>query len=544
MQQDAEHDVVIVGSGVAGALIADRLAAAGIRVVIMEAGPPVDRKEGVRRLHGGFYPYVSPTWAPQPTTKNLDWYYVQTGEVKFSSDYERRVGGTTWHWLGNCPRLLPSDFEMKTRYGVGVDWPISYDEIEPWYHQAEVELGVAGDSEEEGGSPRSGPFPMPPQPLSSGDLLFKKAAKDLGYDLLHTPQARNSVDGYQGRSICCGNGTCIPICPVQAKYDATVHLKRAQDNGAQIIDNAVVHRIEVDADSKITGVIYRTPDLKDHTITGRYYVVAAHGIETPKILLMSTGEYSPNGVANSSDQVGRNLSDHPEIGTSAILPKAYAGSRGPLQLSGIDSTREGDFRNTRAAIRFQVQHSVGGPVRLAENLISQGLHGKDLIARIQNTAPYQVRVASMTEQLPDPNNRVLPSSEVDDLGIPRPHLIYSHDDYTMGGVEVALQLHHKILDRLGATDVVDGDAPGGVGHVMSTYRMGDDPTNSVTDGDGRTFDHHNLFLAGSGLFPTTGTANPTLTIAALALRTAQALGHEFGATIPAATPVAATPAGD
>lgn len=534
-----EHDVVIVGSGVAGALIGARLAAAGSRVLILEAGPVTDRAASVRRYHSGVYAYESPEWAPQPTASNPDYYYVQAGEVKFSSDYERCVGGTTWHWLGNCPRLLPSDFEMQTRFGVGIDWPMTYDDLESWYLQAENELGVAGDSEAESGSPRSGSYPMAPLPIASGDVLFQEAAQSLGYPLLATPQARNSVEGYQGRSICCGNGTCIPICPVQAKYDATYHLDLAVADGAQVLENAVAWHIDVDADGNVAGVHYKSPDGEDHVVTGSIYVVAANGIETPKLLLMSTGEYAEAGVANSSDQVGRNLSDHPETSTSALLPHAYAGSRGPLQLSGIDALREGDFRSERSATRFQIGHSTGNPLNLARTLIAEGLVGRELYQRIGATAPYQVRVATMTEQLPNPENRVLPDeTEVDALGIPRPRLIYSHDDYTKAGLEEALRFHHEILEVMGATNLVDAEQPYGVGHLMGTHRMGDDPATSVTDRDGRTHDHPNLYLAGSGLFPTSGTANPTLTIAALALLTADAIARELGVQVPAATPEA------
>jgi glucose dehydrogenase len=542
MTQAGEHfDVVIVGSGVAGALIGAELARAGAKVGIVEAGPRQEREAAVGRYRAGVYAYESPEWALQPTSGDPEFYYVQDGPVLFDSDYERRVGGTTWHWLGNCPRLLPSDFELNATYGVGVDWPISYDELEPWYVRGEHELGVAGDSDHDDGSPRSAPYPMPPLPLASGDLMFKEAAERLGLSLLATPQARNSEEGYQGRSICCGNATCIPVCPVQAKYDATVHLGMAEDAGARIMENAVVDRVDVNRDGEVTGVRYKAPDRTEHTVTGRVYVLAANGIETPKILLMSRSDAKPNGVANSSDQVGRNLQDHPEARVSAVSPTPYAGSRGPLQLSGIDQTREGAERSTRSAFRVQVSHSVGNPLRVAESLIAQGLRGKALFDAISKTAPYQVRLASMTEQLPDPNNRVVPDhDQVDPLGIPRPRITYSYDDYTLAGWEEANRVHDQLLDAIGATDRSHAEQLGGVGHLIGTHRMGDDPRTSVTDSYGRTHDHANLFLAGSGLFPTSGTANPTLTIAALALRAAEHIAADLGVmttATPEATPV-------
>ena len=540
-QDKIGYDVVIVGSGVAGALIGYKLATAGARVVILEAGPRTDRDAAVNRYRAGLYAYESPEWAPQPTTSNLDHYYVQAGPVKFSSDYERRVGGTTWHWLGNCPRLLPSDFQMQTRFGVGIDWPIIYDDLEPWYVEAEKELGVAGDSDHNDGSPRSAPYPMPPLPLAAGDLMFKEAAANLGLELLATPQARNSVDGFQDRPQCCGNATCIPVCPIQAKYDATYHLALAEAAGAQIVENAVVSNIITGEEGRIQGVTYKSPDKSETNVTGRMYVIAANGIETPKLLLLSKSEMAPNGVANSSDLVGRHLSDHPEARVSAIAANPYQGSRGPLQLSGIDQVREGDFRSERSAMRLQIGQSTGSPQNVAATMITQGIVGEALFKGIGQTAPYQVFLASMLEQLPDPNNRVeLDETQTDALGIPRPKLTYSIGDYTNRGWEEANKLHQQMLDAVGATNIVFSEALGGVGHLMGTTMMGNDPANSVTDATGRTHDHPNLYLAGSGLFPTTGTANPTLTIAALALRSASFIAADLGVIVeatPAATPV-------
>lgn len=533
----AEYDVVFVGSGVAAATAGSRLATAGARVVFLEAGPRTERDAAVMRLRGGQYPYESPPWAPQPTSGDPDHYYVQAGKGTFSSDYERRVGGTTWHWLGTCPRLLPSDFKMESKYGVGVDWPIGYDELEPWYVQAEHELGVAGDSEIDAGSPRSAPFPMPAIPIASGDEVIKEAAAKHGIEVIPNPQARNSVNGYQDRPQCCGNATCIPICPIQAKYDAMVHIDRAERHGATVIENAVVFQVDVGNDGNVTGVHYRTPDGEDVTVTGTIYVIAANAIETAKLLLMSRNEAAPNGVANSSDQVGRNLCDHPWARASGIATFPYAGSRGPLSVAGGDNIRAAETRGEFATYRFELGHFVGNPATIAEAEIRKGLVGKALWESVRHNAAHEVLIAALLEQLPDPENRVEPDwDNLDEIGLPRPKITYAIGDYTRDGWEQAKPVFAEILAEVGVEDV-EFSEPGGAGHLLGTHRMGDDPATSVTDSFGRTHDHPNLFLAGGGLFPTVGTANPTLTIVALALRAAEHIGAELGVQVEA-TPVA------
>src|SRR5699024_3811079 len=164
---------------------------------------------------------------------------------------------------------------------------------------------------------------MPPLPMAQGDLMFKEAAASLGLELLETPQARNSVEGFQGRSICCGNAMCIPVCPVQAKYDATVHLDMAEAAGAELTEGAMVSKIVVGDDGAVTMVAYLDSEGTPHEVTGKVFVVAANGIETPRLLLMSKSDATPNGVANSSDQVGRYLADHPEARVTAVVPNAY-----------------------------------------------------------------------------------------------------------------------------------------------------------------------------------------------------------------------------
>jgi choline dehydrogenase-like flavoprotein len=235
---EIEADVIIVGSGISGALLAAKLSAAGVKVAILEAGARVDRAEARQRFWNAPIrvpecPYPPTPEANHPVSNDPDHWYRQVGPNKFKSTYLKVVGGTTWHWLGTCLRFVPNDFRLRTAHGRGIDWPISYDELEPFYREAEHEIGVAGDSGEPLGSPRSAGYPMPAIPQTFLDKAYARALTGTEYELRATPQARNSVSG-NGRPACCGNASCIPICPIGAKYDATVHLSLAERNGALV----------------------------------------------------------------------------------------------------------------------------------------------------------------------------------------------------------------------------------------------------------------------------------------------------------------------
>lgn len=530
---DIQADVVIVGSGVAGALLAERLARAGVRVAILEAGPRIDRGEALRRYFAAPFktpesPYTPTPEADFPLTIEPGHWYRQSGPDSFKSTYLKAVGGTTWHWLGTCLRLLPSDLQMQSRYGQGVDWPLGYDDLEPFYLQAEQELGVAGDSTEDLGSPRSGAFPLPPIALSYLDRVFRRTVSGTGYEVSATPQARNSTFR-DGRPACCGSASCIPICPVQAKYDATVHLARAERLGAALSPSTTATFVAVDARSRVDGVHFRRPDLSGGIARGRHYVIAAHGIETPRLLLHSRSDRTPDGVANRSGQVGRNLMDHPIQLSRAIAGEPVWPYRGPLSTTGIENLRDGPTRSARSSFRIQIGNagwswSTGAPVTLAGGLAEAGLRGAALREAVAHQAARHVELAALTEQLPEPENRILlDAHDKDHYGVPLPRIHYAVDTYAQAGLTAARAIHDKIFARLDCTEVHHHAEFQGAGHIMGTCRMGGDPASSVVDSELRSHDHDNLHVLGSATFPTAGTANPTLTIAALSLRLAERL---------------------
>lgn len=533
MANDIQADVVIVGSGVAGALLAARLAAANVKVAILEAGDTVDRAEAVQRFWDALIkvpecPYPSTPEAMHPVSNDLDYWYKQVGPDKFKSTYIKVVGGTTWHWLGTCLRFVPNDFKLKTLYGHGVDWPFAYETLEPFYSQAEQEIGVSGDSNESLGSSRSAFYPMPAIPQTYLDKTFVEALAQTRYEVRATPQGRNSVDR-DDRPACCGNTSCIPVCPVQAKYDATVHIDRAVKDGAALHAKTTATFVEVGPDRKVSAIRFKLRDGSEGRATGRVFVIAAHAIETPRLLLNSRSDATPNGVANSSDQVGRNLMDHPTQLSWALSNKPVWPYRGPLSTSGIENLRDGPFRAERPAFRIEIGNDgwswpTGAPVSTAAALAEQGLRGKALDEALRAQASRHIRLASLIEQLPDPENRVtLDPDEKDMYGVPRPRIHYRLDDFVKAGLAAARQAHTEIFGHVGTSEIHHSEEAEGAGHIIGTVRMGSDPKTSVVDGDLRSHDHPNLFILGSGVFPTSATANPTLTIAALSLRAVAAV---------------------
>jgi len=208
--------------------------------------------------------------------------------------------------------------------------------------------------------------------------------------------------------------------------------------------------------------------------------------------------------------------------------------RGPLSTSGIENLGDGPFRSDRGAFRIEIGndgHSwpTGAPVTSAAELVKQGLRGEKLNAALRDATSRHIRLASLVEQLPDPENRVtLHENERDRYGVPLPKITYRLDDYAAKGLVEATKAHQEIFDKLGTTDVHHSPSFSGAGHIIGTAKMGTDPKTSVVDSELRSHDHRNLFIVGSANFPTSATANPTLTIAALSLRAAQTIMRQLG----------------
>jgi glucose dehydrogenase len=550
-----DFDVIVIGAGVAGGMVAYRLAQAGARVLILEAGsrnPARARMVGQyatdssKALHSPYAQAESDLKAPSPDVSITYYDQPPAPHTQYKSTYERRTGGSTWHWLGHTPRMLRSDFQMRSRYGGGsefpaalVDWPITYDDLEPWYCEAEREMGVAGSDEEWNGlfdSPRSKPFPMSMIWPSYSDAWIAeringKSFEGAEYRVRSTPAARNSKL-YDGRPPCAGNSICVPLCPIGAKYDGAVHVAKATAAGAALWEQCVVTKLDKDADGSVHSVHFVTYGGISQSVTAEIVVVAAHAIETPKLLLMS-------GLANSSDQVGRNLMDHLSRSTFGLAPEKLFPFRGPPSTSGIESFRDGEFRREHAGFRVSLNNDgwsrKGAPyAEIIDFVTNKQMIGADLQTALFERVTKQVRLSCSVEVAPDPNNRVELSATTDALGLPHPKLTFTPPDYSLKGLAHAVGTLANMFSLIGATEIDLGtdNSYDGAGHIMGTCRMGNDPKASVVDAQCRTHDHRNMFIAGSSVFPTVGSPNPTLTLAALALRTAEDIATQMGYRTP------------
>ncbi len=679
-QETKKKDVIIVGTGIAGALVAKTLsdhvyhlkkkkmmhrASVGekdpvqeIEILMLEAGLKAGVMLDSNRSFETYEEYIQTYYSKEAKVPNSPYpnlrqapspdvldirqinppfpdktgYLVQYGPMPFASDAIRVGGGTTMHWLGTTPRMLPNDFRLKSEYNVAKDWPIDYKTLKPYYEMAENEIGVSGnvDEQEYPGIKnihryygKGYNFPMEKVPQSYMDEKISVGLKDASVKLgnetiplyfVPSPQGRNStpnpaydrsgviaaekgkngyelsfadantpsfrVEGavwnpYQGER-CEGNASCVPICPVQAKYNALKTLKKAvykrdpqgylrKTGSVKIEAQSVVYRLSVDKNNPeiITKIHLRRYEAEDKTnfeeiaidTTDSIVVLAANAFENPKILLNSPYTVMENGVAmkrtvaNGSDQVGRNLMDHMVMLTWGLFPEPIYSYRGPGSTTNISSFRDGDFRSDFSSWISPLDNwgwawPAFSPGSDVAEFIGQGLFGKDLRAALTSRLTRQVLFHFEIEQLPNPNNRVTINNEyLDIMGIPRPIVHYDIQDYEKKGMEQAKLVSDQLFEKLGIEDYTKYNATdnntfvynnvrysfNGAGHIVGTHRMGDDATDSVTNSYCKAWDHQNLYVVGAGNMTTLGTSNPTLTLAALTIRSVESMLNDLDA---------------
>ena len=504
-------DVVIVGAGACGSLMAAKLAERGMSVVVLEAGkrfdPVVDLANS--EANGAKILWTEPR--------------VYAGKHGVVPKAGVGVGGGTLAWLGVMPRFHPADFRTYSTEGVGADWPISYDDLRPYYQQVEREFGVAGEC---------GPFapeqyklPMPPHRMNWHAQVLARGARALGAQPFAPPIAINSL-AHDGRPACIYCGWCGSGCPTGAKATAVnTYLAKAERLGARVVSEAFVHRVEYDAAlGHVSGVSYLDAEKREHGMNARLVILAAHALETPRILLLSANPTFPDGLANSSGSVGRYLMSHPTWQVFGTFDEPINGFKG-MQMGHVmvqDFYRPSPRQSNRDYARGYILLSyMMTPVTYAN--LSGSFYGPEY-KRFLHDYAYTAAWWAHAEGLPMAENRItLDPAMRDARGLPVARLTYEWCDNDLRLAAAARDKAAEMMAASGARQVRIGLNYGA--HAMGTCRMGSDPRESVVNEFCQSHDIPNLYVCDTSVFVTSAGVNPTLTALAIASRAAEQIAR-------------------
>lgn len=513
-----EVDVAIVGCGAGGGVLAQRLARAGWRVVAFDAGPFWDPDaDWVSDEMGSHHLY----WTEPRVIAGAD--PVPLG----SNNSGRGVGGSMVHFAGYTPRFHPSDFRTRSLDDVGADWPLAYDDLKPYYEQIEAELPVAGEHWP-WGDPHD--YPHSPHPVGGNGQVFLRGCQRLGIEARVGPVA--IANGRFGnRPHCIYRGFCLQGCKVNAKGSPLVtHVPDALAHGAEIRPDCMVFRVEVDdATGLATGVRYFHGGVERFQ-RARMVAVAGYSIETPRLLLLSASSRFPQGLCNDLDQVGRYLMVQGAPQTAGRFPDEVRAYKAPPPEVSTEAFYETDPRRPYRR-GFSIQCVSPLPITFAEHVCAQGRWGSALREYMRDYVHWAT-FGALCEFLPLPDNRVTLADETDRHGLPVARFAYSQCDNDRQQTRAARAVMEDILHAAGATEVMTIDR---YAHLVGGARMAADEKSGVVDADLRTFAVPNLAITDGSVLPTQGSANPALTIMALAARAADRLvaGSRGGVRAPA-----------
>ncbi|MBN9661414.1 MAG: GMC family oxidoreductase [Acidobacteria bacterium] len=527
-------DFVVIGSGAAGGVVAKELSTAGFSVVVLEQGAYVKEKDFTHdELAVNYQHTIANNSKLQPNTFRTN--DSETAKVEQRYTYGRLVGGGSVHFTANYWRFHPDDFRERSVFGdvpgsSFADWPVTYDELEPYYTRAEWELGIsglAGANPFEG--PRSKPYPLPPLPVKSSGVLFERATKKLGLHPFPAPMAVLSQP-YRGRGACAHCGWCETFgCEMRAKSSTLASvIPMAEKTGrCEIRSNCYVRRIQSNDAGRVTGAIYFDAQRREVFQRARAVVLSANGVESAKLLLMSPSKRFPHGLANSSGMVGKNfmwdlgafvsgLFEHPlneykSVQVSRVIHDYYAADpkRGFYGGAGIDARFNW----------FPISFGLDG---LPPDGPQWGSEYKRMLGHYFN---HTCSTLSHTTSLPVEKNQVdLDPSVKDAWGLPVPRITFQLHPDDRKNLEWTRQRQVEILQAAGATQIWSYplDDIGVSAHLMGTMRMGNDPARSVVNRFNRAHDVPNLFIVDGSSLVTSGRQQPTATIQALAYRAAEA----------------------
>ena len=499
-RHDGEVDACIVGCGAAGAVLARHLAEGGWRVVVLEAGQWLDSRDDF--VNDELSMLGPLDWDDLRIVDGDD--PLKTGRVNTG----RAVGGTTVHYTAVAARMHPDDFRVRSTDGVAVDWPFGYDELAPYYADVERTLPVSGPRRS--AYPSGAPYAHGELPWSAKDEVIARGLDAMSLHIEMTPHAI-ATGNINGRSACMYYGFCMDGCKSDAKGGTHVsYVPAAVAAGAEIRPNCFATGIE-SAGRRVAGVTYLEDGVERFQPAARVFV-SGYAIETPRLLLNS------GNLANSSDQVGRNLMVHSG-------PIVYGRFDQPLDSFvtppvGVMTMDTYPSNASRGFVRgFWMNTYCQFPINFAQSLTGSNpdLWGRELMDVLDEYANWGL-LATLGEVLPNPDNRVTLADEVDANGVPVARVTFSYGENDRAIIEEEQAVAEQVMDAAGATRILTSD---GTHHLLGTCRMGMDPETSVVRPDCRSHDVENLWVCDGSVFPTGGAVNPSLTIQAIATRTAR-----------------------
>ncbi len=518
---DDEVDYCIVGVGAAGGVLVQRLARAGFRVVGIEAGPFWDTERDWVSDEAGshklYWNELRVTGGENPVTLG-------------ANNSGRGVGGGSVHWAGFTPRFHPSDFRVYSEDGLGADWPISYWDLKPYYEMLEREMPVAGPAYFPWGDPHG--YPYGPHPMGGvGDVLLRGCTK-LGIRVSAGGPVAITSGSHGDRPHCIYRGFCIQGCKVGAKQSTLIsHVPDAIRHGAEIRDNCMVARVNLGKDGHVTGVTYFDPDGREHEQKAKVVIVCGYAIETPRLLLNSACPGFEEGLANSSGTVGKYLmvqAGNVVLGRFPDLIRMY---KAPPAHALTEEFYETDPKRGFAR-GFAIQTVGPLPISFAKQMmVAKGAWGWGM-RRVMMDYNHWAALGLLGEILPWEENRVELADDTDRHGLRVAKVTFALHDNDKRLIAFARKKVEEVMWAAGAEEVVQEAR---YAHLVGGARMGNDPRTSVVDKFGRTHDIPNLFVCDGSILPTQGSANPGLTIQALAARTADYLIAE-GANVLAKRP--------
>jgi choline dehydrogenase-like flavoprotein len=512
-------DVLIIGSGASGAAVAYSLAETKMRILCLEQGDwmkptefPSNGRDWEARRYSDF------DSSPNRRGRVTDYPINDDNSIMKIANFNA-VGGGTIMYTAHWPRMHPSDFRVKSLDGIADDWPIDYWMLEPFFNENDRTMGVSGLAGDPGVPPRDPP--MPPIPLGKTGTRYAQAMNKLGWHWWPSDTTIATTE-YEGRAPCINLGHCTPGCAQGAKASTDItYWPQALRSGVELRTRCRVREITTNEQGMATGATYYDADGVEHFQPAEMVILACNGVGTPRLLLNSASSRFPDGLANSSGLVGKNLMLHPWPMVHGYVEDKVDGGRAPMTTMWSKEFYETDL--SRGFVRgYTLQFSRGtGPANEAITSAAAGRlpWGKDHHRTYRQLLDHRLLIGVACEDLPEEHNRVtLDPLLKDSNGIPAPKIDYTISENTRRMMEHGIAGAKEILTAAGATNLhTSRTALNYPGHLLGTARMGNDPERSVVNAWGRCHDVKNLFIVDGSIWVTSGGVNPTSTIQALAL---------------------------